>query len=164
MTTSPASAAALRSRTMRAVRSKDTAPEMRVRRLAHRLGYRYRLHRKDLPGKPDLAFPSRRKVIFVHGCWWHRHDCPHGRRLPATRREYWLPKLSGNRRRDRENRRRLEASGWEVLTVWECEVTDDSALRERLRNFLGETLSPPGDPALPLTAETRDSFRPAPGR
>lgn len=128
-----------RSRTMRAVRSKNTTLEMIVRRLTHGLGYRYRLHRKDLPGRPDLVFPSRRKVIFVHGCWWHQHDCPHGRRLPASRREYWLPKLSGNRHRDQVNLRRLREMGWGVLTVWECEVSDRDLLRDRLEGFLGAT-------------------------
>lgn len=126
----------VRSRTMRAVRSRDTGPEMVVRRLAHGMGYRYRLHRKDLPGAPDLAFPSRRKAVFVHGCFWHWHDCPRGDRMPKSNRDYWTRKLSRNRARDAEHRERLWGMGWGVLTIWECQIGDRDALRARLRAFL----------------------------
>lgn len=126
----------VRSRTMRAVRSRDTGPEMVVRRLAHGMGYRYRLHRKDLPGAPDLAFPSRRKAVFVHGCFWHWHDCPRGDRMPKSNRDYWMRKLSRNRARDAEHRERLRGMGWGVLTIWECQIGDRDALRARLRAFL----------------------------
>ena len=128
----------VRSRTMRAVRSRDTGPEMVVRRLAHGMGYRYRLHRKDLPGAPDLAFPSRRKAVFVHGCFWHWHDCPRGDRMPKSNRDYWTRKLSRNRDRDAEHGVRLRSMGWDVLTIWECQVGDRDALRARLRAFLGD--------------------------
>src|SRR6266853_6686992 len=108
----------VRRRTMQAVKSKDTAPELLVRSLAHRLGYRFRLHRKDLPGKPDLVFPGRRKVIFVHGCFWHQHKgCREGR-LPGTRREYWEPKLVRNQERDAQSEAALKSLGWAVLTLW----------------------------------------------
>ncbi len=124
---------------MRAVKGKDTKPEMAVRRMVHGMGYRYRLHRKDLPGKPDLAFGSRKKVIFVHGCFWHRHSdpaCPLSR-LPKSRLDFWLPKLEGNRRRDAEILERLERSGWRALTVWECQLTDTDMVAERVLAFLG---------------------------
>lgn len=120
---------------MQAVRGKDTGPEWIVRRLLHRLGYRYRLHRKDLPGKPDLVFPARRKAIFVHGCFWHAHGCRYGK-PPKSALEYWLPKLDQNRKRDAEKSARLEARGWTVLTVWQCETKDTEALTAKLRAFL----------------------------
>ena len=121
---------------MSRVRGKNSKPEMAVRRMVHGMGYRYRLHRGDLPGRPDLVFPSRRKVIFVHGCFWHRHDCHLGR-VPKSRLDFWLPKLEGNRRRDAANRAALVNIGWECLTVWECEIGDADALRARLARFLG---------------------------
>ena len=124
----------LRSRIMRAVKSRDTQPEMAVRRLVHAMGYRYRLHRKDLPGKPDLAFIARRKAIFVHGCFWHGHDCPHGSREPKTNRDYWIPKIAKTRERDKITLERLLKMGWESLVIWECEI--DPALPGRLRTFL----------------------------
>ena len=124
----------LRSRIMRAVKSRDTQPEMAVRRLVHAMGYRYRLHRKDLPGKPDLAFISRRKAIFVHGCFWHGHDCPHGSREPKTNRDYWIPKIAKTRERDKTTLERLLKMGWESLVIWECEI--DPSLPGRLRAFL----------------------------
>ena len=111
-----------RQRCMGAIRSKDTTPELRVRSLVHRLGYRYRLHVRTLPGAPDLVFPRRRKVIFVHGCFWHRHCCKRGQPVPKTRSEYWLPKLEGNRARDLQHRHRLRKLGWDVLVVWECQA------------------------------------------
>ncbi len=122
---------------MRAVKSRDTAPEMIVRRLVTALGHRYRLHRKDLPGKPDLAFIGRRKAIFVHGCFWHQHDCPRGARTPKSRRDYWAPKLARNKARDAEHLAKLQDMGWEALVVWECEMKDRDALRDRLAAFLG---------------------------
>ena len=124
---------------MRAIKGKDTRPEMAVRRLVHGMGYRYRLHRKDLPGKPDLAFGPRKKVIFVHGCFWHRHSDPACRlaRLPKSRLDFWLPKLEGNRRRDIESLGRLERAGWAALTVWECQLRDMDAIAGQVLAFLG---------------------------
>ena len=122
---------------MQSVKSKNTGPEMAVRRIVHGLGYRYRLHKKGLPGRPDLVFAGRKKIIFVHGCFWHAHNCRYGR-APSSRQEYWLPKLERNKERDRENRSDLEAQGWNVLTVWECEIKDTAALVERLTRFLDE--------------------------
>ncbi|MGB3486953.1 MAG: very short patch repair endonuclease [Xanthobacteraceae bacterium] len=127
-----------RSRVMRAVRSKDTAPEMTVRRLVHSLGYRYRLHRSDLPGKPDLVFPGRHKVIFVHGCFWHGHSCARGARLPATNVDYWKKKISRNVARDAATLDKLNAEGWSSMTIWECELkaADRPRLTKRIEEFL----------------------------
>ena len=128
-----------RGKTLRAVKSKNTKPEMAVRRLVHDLGYRYRLHRKDLPGKPDLAFGPRRKLIFVHGCFWHRHPdpaCPFAR-LPKTRLEFWLQKLEDNRGRDVATLDRLELAGRSTLTLWECELRDMDTITRRVLAFLG---------------------------
>ncbi|MCY4416022.1 MAG: DNA mismatch endonuclease Vsr [Chloroflexi bacterium] len=128
-----------RSRIMARVKSKGMKPEMRVRRLLHGLGYRYRLHRADLPGRPDLVFPSRRKVIFVNGCFWHRHDgCPRVR-IPATNTEYWVTKLERNYIRDARNISALEYLGWTTLTVWECELSDLSAATDRMVAFLDDS-------------------------
>ncbi len=126
-----------RSERMSRVRHKDTKPEMVVRRLTHSLGYRYRLHRRDLPGQPDVVFPSRRKIILVHGCFWHQHGCPIYR-YPKSRLEFWAPKLERNVRRDRENQARLRELGWEVLVVWECQAKrkDTSDLAAQLQAFL----------------------------
>lgn len=128
-----------RSSIMRAVKSKDTKPEMVVRRLVHGLGYRYRLHVDILPGKPDLVFTKRRKVIFVHGCFWHGHDCRRGARRPTTNGEYWKAKISRNIQRDAENYCILRQKGWEVIIVWECETKPDSRpiLTQRVRQVLG---------------------------
>ncbi len=120
---------------MRAIRSKDMAPEMAVRTLVHRLGYRFRLHRKDLPGKPDLVFPSRHKVIFVHGCFWHCHNCGEAH-VPKSNREYWAPKLERNRLRDEKHLAALATAGWQSLVVWECEVCDEPGLKRRVKAFL----------------------------
>lgn len=125
-----------RAETMRAVKSEDTAPELIVRRLVYALGYRFRLHKRDLPGKPDLVFIGRRKIIFVHGCFWHGHDCPRGARAPKTNTEYWHSKITRNRERDAEHIARLAALGWRTLIVWECELSDQTALVHRLRTFL----------------------------
>jgi DNA mismatch endonuclease (patch repair protein) len=130
-----------RSATMRAVRGKDTRPEWVVRRLLHRNGYRYRVHRKDLPGKPDLAFAGRRAAIFVHGCFWHGHACAIGQ-PPKSRLDYWLPKLEQNKARDVEKVAQLQSLGWSVLTVWQCQTGDEDTLQQLLRAFLG----PPRDP------------------
>lgn len=125
-----------RSRIMRAVKGTDTGPERAVRRVLHRSGYRYRLHRKDLPGKPDLAFPGRRKVIFVHGCFWHGHHCKRGDREPKTNVNYWRAKIARNKERDAAHQARLRDLGWDVLVVWECEITAADGLTDRLRRFL----------------------------
>ncbi len=121
---------------MARVTSTDTKPEMTVRRLLHGLGYRYRLHRADLPGRPDLTFPSRRKVVFVNGCFWHNHEnCPKVR-IPVSNRDYWLAKLERNRARDERNLALLEAGGWEVAVVWECQLKDLETVAERMIDFL----------------------------
>lgn len=123
---------------MAAIRGRDTKPELVVRRLLHRLGFRYRLHARDLPGRPDVVFRSRRKVIFVHGCYWHVHSCRHGRVVPKTNAAFWSAKRAGNVRRDIDAAAKLADAGWRTLTVWECEVRDIDALRERLCAFLGD--------------------------
>lgn len=127
----------LRSRTMRAVRSKDTKPELLVRKLLHSLGFRYRLHRNDLPGSPDIVFPSRKKVIFVHGCFWHGHACPRGNRKPKANADYWAGKVERNRARDRRSLDLLHQAGWSTLIVWECDLKDRESLVSTLRAFLG---------------------------
>ncbi len=124
-----------RSNLMRRVRGKDTAPELLVRRLAHAAGFRFRLHRKDLPGNPDLCFPTRHKVIFVHGCFWHGHGCKIGR-LPKSRLEFWQPKIARNRERDTAAVAALATLGWRVFTVWQCQTKDRPALRQRIVEFL----------------------------
>lgn len=124
-----------RSENMRRIRSTNTAPEIHVRRVAHTLGYRFRLHRRDLPGRPDLVFPRLRAVILVHGCFWHQHTrCREGR-VPGSHRGYWSPKLARNVARDRSNRRKLQRLGWRVLTVWECEICRPT-LPARIARFL----------------------------
>ena len=120
---------------MAAVRSKDTEPELLVRRLVHGMGYRYRLHRPDLPGKPDLVLPGRRKIIFVHGCFWHQHGCVLSH-LPKSNESYWTPKLERNRERDIEHLRALRATGWKCLVVWECQLKESNRLLRRLAKFL----------------------------
>ena len=113
-----------RSRTMRAVKSKGTKPERLVRSWLHSHGYRFRLHRDDLPGKPDLVFPSRKKVIFVHGCFWHGHNCKRGARVPKTNTKYWISKVARNRERDTEHVQVLKAIGWKAHVIWECQLAD----------------------------------------
>jgi len=125
-----------RSRNMASIRGKNTKPERIIRSLLYKLGYRYRLHRGDLPGTPDLVFSSRRKVIFVHGCFWHLHDCKKGRTTPATHSEFWQSKRQGNCDRDAKAQKALAAAGWGVLIVWECETTNPEPLRARLEAFL----------------------------
>jgi DNA mismatch endonuclease (patch repair protein) len=125
---------------MRAVRQKDTAPEMAVRRLLHNLGFRYRLHDRQLPGTPDIVFKGRRKVIFVHGCYWHGHNCKVGG--PAkSRTEYWGPKIARNRQRDENAVSALSQQGWESMVVWECETKDLQTLAVALSRFLEPPLS-----------------------
>jgi DNA mismatch endonuclease (patch repair protein) len=127
-----------RSRIMRAVKGADTTSELAVRRLAHSMGYRFRLHRKDLPGKPDLTFPRLRKVIFVNGCFWHGHDCARGARVPVRNRDYWTQKVARNMERDRSAQSALQRLGWKSLVVWECEIKDQNRLQRTLRRFLGK--------------------------
>ena len=122
---------------MQAVKSKNTKPEMIVRRLLHAMGYRFRLHREDLPGKPDIALPKYKKAIFVHGCFWHAHGCPKGQ-PPKSRLDYWLPKLEQNLKRYRTKKEQIEILGWEVLVVWQCETKDTDSLAAHLRAFLSE--------------------------
>lgn len=117
---------------MRRVRQRDTDPELVVRRVAHALGYRFRLHRRDLPGTPDLVFPKYRVALFVHGCFWHRHEgCPRAT-TPKSRRDYWLPKFAANVERDRRKEEALKSLGWRVLVFWECEINDLNSLKRRL--------------------------------
>lgn len=131
---------AARGALMARVRGKNTRPEMIVRKLVFAAGYRYRLHVRKLPGSPDLVFPSRKKVIFVHGCFWHRHDNCAASRIPKSRVDFWSDKLNGNKARDHRSREALVDAGWQVMVVWECELSDLCMLEERLRLFLG----PPG--------------------
>jgi len=121
---------------MQRIRSKNTKPEMRVRKLVHRLGYRFRLHSAKLPGRPDLVFAARRKVIFVHGCYWHMHLCRFGRVVPATNAEFWQKKRSGNVTRDRVVRGELRKAGWTMLVIWECQVRDEPRIAKRIQAFL----------------------------
>ena len=136
--------AAKRSAVMRRVKGRDTTPELKVRRLLWALGARYRLHRKDLPGSPDIVLPGRRLAIFVHGCFWHGHDCARGARVPKANRDYWVAKIDRNRARDARSTEALAALGWRVETLWECHLKDDAALTARLAEMLerGAALSP----------------------
>ena len=120
---------------MAAISSKNTKPEMTVRKLVYSMGYRYRLHRKELPGKPDLVFSSRRKVIFVHGCFWHQHGCKDSH-VPRTNVSYWVPKLEKNVARDKKHIDALATAGWKVLVLWDCELADTTCLKARLLDFL----------------------------
>lgn len=130
---------------MRRIKSRDTTPERVVRRLLTQLGVRYRLHRADLPGKPDIAMAGRRLAIQIHGCFWHGHTCARGARVPKTNRDYWLAKVGRNRARDADATERLRAMGWRVETVWECEMKDRSALTERLAGLTA--IRPPAEAA-----------------
>ncbi len=129
---------------MRSNKAKDTTPELEVRRLLHALGYRFRLHRRDLPGTPDVVFPGRRKAVQVYGCFWHQHDGCRRATQPATRRDFWLAKFARNKQRDREASAALEALGWHSTVVWECELSDKSKLAQRLQCFLGAPQAPSG--------------------
>jgi DNA mismatch endonuclease (patch repair protein) len=121
---------------MKSVRSRDTKPEMAIRRLIYSLGYRYRLHRNDLPGNPDIVFPGKKKVIFIHGCFWHGHHCARGRRRPKTNSEYWNKKLDRNIERDEKNQKLLCKDGWKVLVLWECQVKDLQKTKKQITRFL----------------------------
>jgi DNA mismatch endonuclease (patch repair protein) len=121
---------------MRAVRSRDTAPELTVRRMLRSIAPGYRLHRKDVLGNPDIVYLSRKKAIFVHGCFWHGHDCTRGARMPKANRAYWSAKIERNRARDARVREELEGSGWSALVIWECELRDERILKVRLSRFL----------------------------
>jgi DNA mismatch endonuclease, patch repair protein len=125
-----------RSARMSLIRSKDTNPEMIVRRLVHSLGYRYRLHVRVLPGSPDLVLPRWQKAVFIHGCFWHQHSCPGGQRMPKSRADYWRPKLQGNVTRDQQAVRKLRRDGWRVLVLWECQTRDPERLARRIKSFL----------------------------
>lgn len=125
-----------RSALMARVRGQHTKPELIVRRCAHALGYRFRLHRRGLPGTPDLVFPRLRKAIFVHGCFWHRHACCSKTTTPKTRSQFWREKFRANLARDRRNQKSLRLMGWDILIVWECETNDAAALRTKLQRFL----------------------------
>jgi DNA mismatch endonuclease (patch repair protein) len=126
-----------RSQIMRQVHSKDTRPELTVRRLVHGMGYRYRLHSKNLPGCPDLMLTAHKKAIFVHGCFWHRHECPSAT-LPKSNRDYWERKQNRNAARDKENIRALRGLGWKVLIIWECEIKDVKRLQRQVQRFLAD--------------------------
>jgi len=128
-----------RSEVMARIEGKNTGPELAVRSLLHALGYRFRLHRKDLPGSPDIVLPGRKAVIFVHGCFWHGHRCKRGSRAPKTNSDYWTKKLAGNVARDEKRQTELVSLGWRVLVVWECEIKDREALACILRAFLDRT-------------------------
>ena len=120
---------------MRAVHAKDTAPELFVRSMLYRLGYRFRLHLRTLPGAPDIVFPGRKRVIFIHGCFWHGHDCARGQ-LPTSNVAFWEGKIHGNKKRDARVTQQLESEGWTVLTIWQCETKDVAELEQRLVRFL----------------------------
>jgi len=125
-----------RSERMSRVRSKDSCAELKLRRLVHGMGFRYRLHASDLPGKPDMVFPARGAVIFMHGCFWHRHAKCRLARIPKSRVDFWTQKLENNRRRDQRNRRKLRGLGWRVLVIWECQLSEAEAVSNRVRKFL----------------------------
>lgn len=146
---------------MRRVRSTDTTPERRVRSLLHKLGYRFRIHRLDLPGKPDIVLPKRLTVVFVHGCFWHRHQgCPHAT-TPASRQEYWLPKFRRTVDRDQKNQEELRQQGWNVIIVWECETKDLQKLAAQLPRFIGSFPSNLSEMPLSvaIAAEKREDYR-----
>ncbi len=121
---------------MRRIKGVNTQPEIAVRRLLHSMGYRFRLHRKDLPGTPDIVMPSKHVIVLVHGCFWHQHTGCRRATFPSTRREFWIPKLTRNAERDRQVGRQLRKLGWRVLTVWECEIDKLAKLEARVRRFL----------------------------
>lgn len=126
---------------MRQVKARNTSPELKVRKALTRLGARYRLHRADLPGKPDIVLPGRKLALFVHGCFWHGHDCPRGGRVPKQNRDYWVGKVARNRGRDQAAETGLRKAGWRVETIWECDLKDEPALEARLADLLRP---PPG--------------------
>ena len=128
-----------RSERMGRIKHRDTKPEMIVRRLAHSMGYRYRLQGREIPGRPDIVIRNKKKAIFVHGCFWHRHPhCRHAR-IPKTRQGFWVPKLEGNRTRDLRNQAELTNAGWKYLLIWECEIKNKAALQIKLRQFMEDS-------------------------
>jgi DNA mismatch endonuclease, patch repair protein len=129
-----------RSYIMRSVRSRDTGPELVVRQLLHRMGFRFGLHRRDLPGRPDIVLPKHKAVVFVHGCFWHGHGCAKGR-LPKSRLDFWGPKFQRNRNRDAESVKMLKADGWRVLTIWQCQIKETERLRKKLAKFFGQRVA-----------------------
>lgn len=139
-----------RSWLMSRIGSKDTTPELTVRRLLHRIGYRYRLHMIGLPGKPDLVFPARKKVVFVHGCFWHGHAGCKYAKVPKSRAEFWREKMDKNKFRDERNQKELEQLGWDVFVVWQCQLKDPARMLDDLLSFLG----PPGSPSHMLSRST----------
>ena len=134
---------ATRRRIMSSIRGSNTKPELLVRRLLHFLGYRFRIHLRGVGGRPDIAFPKRKKAIFVHGCFWHGHERCRSGRVPKTRPDYWRDKIQSNRDRDRRHLQALMAEGWQALVIWECELKDTDALQSKLCAFLGERRFPP---------------------
>ncbi|MHA7812367.1 MAG: very short patch repair endonuclease [Phycisphaerales bacterium] len=128
-----------RSLNMSRIRNRDTKPELLIRSMLHRMGYRFRVQGKGLPGRPDIVFTARSKVIQIQGCYWHRHNCTNGRYMPKTRTEFWAEKFKGNVERDKRNLKKLEEMGWSCLMLWECEIADDEPTRRRLSKFLGPT-------------------------
>jgi DNA mismatch endonuclease, patch repair protein len=121
---------------MSRIRKRDTSPEIAVRKIVYGLGYHYRLYKNSLPGCPDIVLTKYQKVIFVHGCWWHRHNCRLGRRTPKSRLNYWLPKLQKNKERHKQNLKKLKSQSWEVLTIWECQISNFEKLNARIKEFL----------------------------
>ncbi len=130
-----------RSAVMRRVKGRNTAPELKLRKLLTRLGLRYRLHRKDLPGSPDIALIGKKTAIFMHGCFWHGHDCKRGARQPKANADYWIAKIGRNRTRDAANIAKLEDMGWRAVVVWECELKDEAALEARLQRLLNRSFA-----------------------
>jgi DNA mismatch endonuclease (patch repair protein) len=127
---------AQRSRNMAAIKAKNTTPEIVVRRIAHQLGYRFRLHCRKLPGAPDIVFPRLRKIVLVHGCYWHMHSCRWGRVKPKTNAKFWQTKRAGNVKRDRRNLEALRQAGWSVLIIWECDTRDPIGIKKKISTFL----------------------------
>ena len=127
-----------RSEIMSHIRGKNTKPELLIRSLLHRSGFRFRIHRRDLPGNPDIVLPKYKTVIFVHGCFWHGHDCKRGARLPKTNRDYWETKITRNRERDQQHDEELRRKGWRILVVWECQTKEPQAIAGQIKNFLGD--------------------------
>ena len=128
-----------RSWNMSRIKNRDTQPELKVRSILHRMGLRFRLHRKDLPGKPDIVLPKFKKVIFVNGCFWHRHDCKNGKHLPKSNVRFWTEKLEGNKKRDKRNIRELEELGWNVVTVWECQTNSQEDIKRNIPTIFNKS-------------------------
>ena len=150
-----------RSWNMSRIRSKDTAPELTVRTILHKMGYRFRLHRKDLPGKPDIVLPKHSSVVFVHGCFWHRHPGCINATTPASNQKYWLPKFKRTLERDRKNQIELSRLGWNVIVVWECELREPDLLANRLIEEITVPKRPYSQdlPSTLMAAETQETYR-----